>query len=459
MHPELNSNPVRFYTAMGDSIVLNGCMAGKGPETSAFLVASGPSLRKVDLRQLEQRGIFSMAINNAWSMFRPTAWTFSDSVGSFIEQGWFDPGIMKFVPAPQKEGRIVRKVEGEFKELDWRAWQMPNCWFYNRDSQFDHKTFLTSTTVNWGQDDGKEDALGLKGGRSTLLAGFRLLTVLGFTRIYLLGVDFEMGGENGNYAFEQERTPQSIKGNNQTYEILHRRFDALKPELERFGIKVYNCNPDSKLKTFEFLDYNEAVQQATENCLASGIDTSGRYDRSIKPVTRSGRRQHELKKYKKLAAQDPKYGATNHGAAAVPLIKSWAPKRVLDCGCGRNLLVQELRLAGIEALGVDFAFPEADFQAPLHALPFRDGAFDVITAFDVLEHVLPEDVELVLDEFRRVATKGKFCFSICYRPSRKTVDGENLHPTVREESWWIRRIQRVARTIDSTGRYLHGDFK
>jgi hypothetical protein len=51
-------------------------------------------------------------------------------------------------------------------------------------------------------------------------------------------------------------------------------------------------------------------------------------------------------------------------------------------------------------------------------------------------------------------------FSICTRPSRTTVAGEGLHPTVRPLAWWLDRIGQVGTvtTPKAEGRYIVGRF-
>ena len=53
-------------------------------------------------------------------------------------------------------------------------------------------------------------------------------------------------------------------------------------------------------------------------------------------------------------------------------------------------------------------------------------------------------VDAVLAEMRRVARpRAHFVLSICTRPSRTTVAGEGLHPTVRPLAWWLDRISQI----------------
>ena len=88
-----------------------------------------------------------------------------------------------------------------------------------------------------------------------------------------------------------------------------------------------------------------------------------------------------------------------------------ARPRVLDAGCGtgRNLVELAPRSASIH--GVDSAQEAVEFcrrrgldgvlRAELDALPFADGAFDLLMATDVVEHI--DDDAAALRELRRVA--------------------------------------------------------
>jgi len=80
--------------------------------------------------------------------------------------------------------------------------------------------------------------------------------------------------------------------------------------------------------------------------------------------------------------------------------------RVLEVGCGRGELLRKVR--GFR-VGVDIGLEylqrfKGDYErvhATVEALPFRDGAFDVVIADSVLEHVL--DLETCVKELSRVS--------------------------------------------------------
>ena len=167
----------------------------------------------------------------------------------------------------------------------------------------------------------------------------------------------------------------------------------------------------------------------------------------------------ELEKYQGIygSVDFSQYGHTCHGARAVPIVARWQPKRVIDVGCGHNEFAQRLRQSLPEAsvIGADFACTSADLICWAHQIPGPDKDFDVVTAFDVLEHLPPEDVDKTLSEWSRIAER--FCVSISYVDSKNRWQGQTLHPTVRPEGWWIDRLMRAgAVEIKIEGRFIHG---
>lgn len=60
---------------------------------------------------------------------------------------------------------------------------------------------------------------------------------------------------------------------------------------------------------------------------------------------------------------------------------------VLDMGCGPRDQAEPFRHMGFRYVGIDYDGSAADLLADGHALPFRDGSFDVVFSFAVLEHL------------------------------------------------------------------------
>lgn len=176
---------------------------------------------------------------------------------------------------------------------------------------------------------------------------------------------------------------------------------------------------------------------------------------------RQAHMEPEIAKYKAIYSSPDYawYGRSNHGAPARDEILSLNPASLVDIGCGHNDFAKSIRSCGINATGVDFACPSADVVADATmGLPFRDKEFDMLTAFDMLEHVRPDSVDAVLSELRRVSRR--FCFAIAYCDSQtKSPSGGTLHPTVRPDGWWRGRIELAGGTrIRRSGRYLFGEW-
>ena len=140
------------------------------------------------------------------------------------------------------------------------------------------------------------------------------------------------------------------------------------------------------------------------------------------------------------------YGHTNHGQAAMPLIKAIAPKAFLDVGCGDGAMCRHVKSFCPVVHGLDFASKPHGAGIIFHDtyaqnIPLGDKSVDLVTAFDVLEHIYEEDIDQTLSEMARVACKYMI-FSICTRPAAIEVAGENLHPTVHNIQWWHRKLSR-----------------
>jgi hypothetical protein len=243
-----------LFTAVGERAPLEGTFKG----ASLFLVLSGPSLAGVDLSFLQERGMVSMAVNNAWSLVKPTLWVSVDPAGRFMDQGWKDPTIMKFVPGAARNSRIREEKDGTLVTGEKRVGGMPNVWYFARNTHFDPKTFLREDAVSWGS--GKDpDAMGIRNARSVMLPALRLSHHLGFSRVFLLGCDFNMQEDGPAYAFEEEKSAKARRANNRMYRVMDLRFKALHPVLVAAGLQVFNCNPRSGLTAFPFASLESAV--------------------------------------------------------------------------------------------------------------------------------------------------------------------------------------------------------
>lgn len=90
--------------------------------------------------------------------------------------------------------------------------------------------------------------------------------------------------------------------------------------------------------------------------------------------------------------------------------------RALDLGCGAGGKTLHLRNYAAEVYGLDLSMDALRFakerasvclnQASAENIPYKDGAFSLVNAFDIIEHI--EDDLGALKEMNRVIAKGGF---------------------------------------------------
>jgi SAM-dependent methyltransferase len=109
------------------------------------------------------------------------------------------------------------------------------------------------------------------------------------------------------------------------------------------------------------------------------------------------------------------------GLTSFLLLLEPRPGRILDYGCGRGHLIEELSRRGLRCTGCDSsaesiaatnarigALPGAEQAKVVEGgtLPYGDGAFDTVIACETVEHVLPDRLPGLLGEFHRVLKPG-----------------------------------------------------
>jgi hypothetical protein len=318
-----------LFTRDGHNVFLGDMFRGH----SAFLICAGPSLKDVELSSLNRRGILTMAVNNAATVVRPDLWCSVDDPGNFCDAIWYDPGILKFVPLCHMEKHFVeRDDEGKFVKSVHKVGDMPAVFGFRRNEAFNAGQWLYEDTINWGNHSQRKDALGNKGSRSVMYAALRLLFFLGIRRVFLLGCDFRMEHGKQNYAFEQDRSRDSVRGNNSTYRIFNDRMRQLLPHFQGAGFNVLNCSPDSGLTVFPHVPFHEALALAT-SIMPQQINTAGMYDRQAK----------EKEQKRKQKEQPVRVSTTNSPpAAAHPHVP--ASRTLAESSPTRQQILDELTL-------------------------------------------------------------------------------------------------------------------
>ncbi len=248
-----------FFTREMSQLNMIGNYRGR----SAFMICNGPSVAsgRYDLSLLKLPGVITYGINNGPKTVRPNFWSCVDDPKRFLKSIWLDPTITKFVPQAHSEKQLFDnetwtdmvyvKPDGKTKPV--LVGDCPNVVYYHRNSKFVAERFLFEDTINWG------NSADYGGGRSVMLPVIRILFLLGFRRVYLLGADFKMS-ETKTYHFDEQRNNGAVKGNMATYDRMKNEyFPALKPICDAEGFEIFNCTEGSELKTFPFVKYEDAI--------------------------------------------------------------------------------------------------------------------------------------------------------------------------------------------------------
>lgn len=156
-------------------------------------------------------------------------------------------------------------------------------------------------------------------------------------------------------------------------------------------------------------------------------------------------REEEIALYGELY-RSPRYGMGEKRQAAVQQILSELAPRgtdgrrgtLLDVSTGRGETLRFAEELGYEAIGTEVVdellVPELVLFSEARKLPFPNGSFDHVTCFDVLEHLVEEDVHACLAEMARVA-RISVTASASERPSRFG-GGRDLHISKRPAAAW-----------------------
>lgn len=161
--------------------------------------------------------------------------------------------------------------------------------------------------------------------------------------------------------------------------------------------------------------------------------------------------------YRQLHQERPDYGKSSARLreTIVALIRSgtlvraeWAPKTILDFGCGKSPVVDEI------AADLDLTAYRYDPAIEEHAtLPVT--AADVVINTDVLEHLDQAEVDLLLADIAGLSPNA--FFNVATAPARAVLpSGENAHATVQDPDWWQAKLsehfERVTPVASRTNR-------
>ena len=209
--------------------------------SAGLLIGGAPSLKEQPIDLLRQRGVLTVAMNNAAIHFQPDMWISSDRPECYEPQILLDPKIMKFAPLGHAETQLGPEY-GSRRYAD-----MPNMFFYMQEDG-----------VPW--EDYLEPRKGVPWYNNTLMSAIYIMYHLGIRTIILGGSDFGFAPAGDMYAHKTELGDLQRKWNLELYNSLVEELRILKPYFESKGLTFMDCSKNSRLsQTYPHLTMEDAV--------------------------------------------------------------------------------------------------------------------------------------------------------------------------------------------------------
>jgi len=141
--------------------------------------------------------------------------------------------------------------------------------------------------------------------------------------------------------------------------------------------------------------------------------------------------------------------------------------RVLDVGCGDGYMTNELANLSDRVTGVDISASGLSFAAQLSGpavkyqradacqLPFKRASFDVVTVFELLEHLNPGQLEKAVPELHRVLKP--YGYLVITTPNRQRPFGHKSNKHYQEFSAkeLVKLLSAYFNKIELLGLYLY----
>ena len=220
---------------------------------TCMLVGGSPSLLEQNIGLLGDRGVLSMAMNNAALHFKPTLWVSGDRPECYEPRILLDPSIMKFGIVSHAETQL----DARYNNL--RYHQMPNQYFYIPEDNVPWDEYLANRrSVPWYNN--------------TLFVAIHLLYRLGVRRIILAGSDF--GFQKGNvYAHKTALNTDEQKWNRDLYNSQAYELRRLKPLFDKHGLELYDSSLNSRVsQVYRHVTLEEAVAMCKTGFPAKNAD-------------------------------------------------------------------------------------------------------------------------------------------------------------------------------------------
>lgn len=200
-----------------------------------FIVATGPSLNVEDLHVLTTNNIFCFSVNNIIKIrkeWMADAYVVTDS--QFISDN------MKSI----EEYNCNLKFVGDSCEEYWAKDQ--------KDSNKIHVA-ISGAEIDFSEEVEQKLYCGYRGKGTVTYVCLQLAIYMGFSEIYLLGVDCNyIRGSKNNHFIAEEREDNKNHG----VEGMIKAYEYAKKYADAHNIKIYNATRGGMLEVFERIDFD-----------------------------------------------------------------------------------------------------------------------------------------------------------------------------------------------------------
>lgn len=207
-----------------------------------FIVATGPSLRISDLEILKENNAVSFSVNRVYRAFNQTAWR-------------PDYYVVEDFRCIQGSGDEIINLPIKYKFISdsylpfWNGEIPQNIYrFHSRWSLVENELPQYAEDIRYG----------IYTCTTVIYHCFQLATYMGFQKIYLLGVDFDI---SGNYKSANNHFIKNYYDSNSQTAIFYdeeqlRSYKAAKKYADEHGIEVFNATRGGKLEIFPRVDFD-----------------------------------------------------------------------------------------------------------------------------------------------------------------------------------------------------------
>ena len=137
------------------------------------------------------------------------------------------------------------------------------------------------------------------------------------------------------------------------------------------------------------------------------------------------------------------------------------PKRVLEFGCGFGQRLYCLNEIGIDTMGVEISKFAVDNGLKRDKMQLGDichakidGSFDLVIAYDVLEHLEYDDLDKAIENMKNHTSKHiLISIPVLGNPQ---LDADITHKIRETEEWWMEKFEKAGlKRIDTPNNFLY----